>query len=98
MLGFWLARTARKQGLLTEAARAVIDWSFSPAGAALGRIEWRAVVGNVASARAAQALGFHYEGILRLGIAHPDTRQDCWIAGILASDDRAARSWPAFDN
>ncbi len=43
-IGYWMTPAFRGQGLLTEAARAVIDWGFSPDGLALARIEWRAVV------------------------------------------------------
>jgi RimJ/RimL family protein N-acetyltransferase len=57
-IGYWMAAPARGRGYLTEAARAVIDFAFDPQGLGLKRVVWRAVVGNVASARAARALGF----------------------------------------
>lgn len=96
-LGYWVSPWSRRQGLLIEAARAVLDWGFSPGVAALRRIEWRAVVGNLGSARAARALGFRYEGLLREGIAGTPTRDDAWIAGLLADDDRAPQPWPILD-
>ncbi|MFJ6653126.1 GNAT family N-acetyltransferase [Microbacterium sp. NPDC091313] len=92
-LGYWLGRPARGRGLLTEAARAVLDWGFAHDGAHAARIEWRAVVGNTASARAAQTLGFRYEGLLRQALAGPLGRDDAWIAGLLATDDRTAQRW-----
>ncbi|HYP72918.1 MAG TPA: GNAT family N-acetyltransferase, partial [Microbacterium sp.] len=64
-IGYWMAPAARGHGLLTEAARAVIEWGFAQGGAGLTRIEWRAVVGNLASARTARTLGFRFEGTLR---------------------------------
>jgi len=96
-LGYWVSPWSRRRGLLTEAARAVLDWGFSPEGARLRRIEWRAVAGNVASARAARALGFRYEGLLREGIAGKEGRDDAWIAGLLADDDRTPQPWPVLD-
>lgn len=95
-IGYWMARAARGKGLLTEAARAVIDFGFDPDGLALVRIEWRAVVGNIPSARVARTLGFRYEGLLRQGLADPRGRHDGWIAGLLNTDDRAPQAWPVL--
>lgn len=93
-LGYWMAKPARGQGLLSEAGRAVLDWGFAADGLGLQRIEWRAVVGNTASARSAQRLGFRYEGLLRLGLYSHRGRDDGWIAGLLATDDRSPQPWP----
>lgn len=96
-LGYWTAPQARGDGVIREASRAVIDWGFSPDGLRLARIEWRAVVGNVGSARVARALGFRYEGmsrsVLRSGTG---IRSDGWIAGLLADDDRSPQHWPVL--
>lgn len=97
-LGYWMAAPARRRGLLTEAARAVIDWGFSLEGAALQRIEWRAVVGNAGSARAARTLGFRYEGTLRRALANSFGRDDGWIAGLLNTDDRMPQPWPVLED
>jgi RimJ/RimL family protein N-acetyltransferase len=91
-LGYWVARGARGRGLATEAAGAVVDWALGEAG--LARVEWRAVVGNTASARAARSLGFHYEGMLRQGLANSFGRSDGWLAAVLATDDRSPQPWP----
>jgi len=96
-IGYWMAPAARRRGLLTEAARAVIDWGFSTSGAALQRIEWRAVVGNVGSARAARTLGFRYEGVLRGALANSFGREDGWVAGLLTRDDRMPQRWPVLE-
>lgn len=95
-IGYWMARPHRARGLLTEAARAVVDWGLDPAGLGAARIEWRAMVGNVASARVAQRLGFRYEGTLRQALVTPSGRHDAWIAGLLASDDRDRQDWPVL--
>ena len=97
-LGYWMAAPSRRRGLLTEAARAVIDWGFSLDGAALQRIEWRAVVGNLGSARTARTLGFRYEGVLRRALANSFGRDDGWIAGLLHTDDRMPQPWPVLED
>lgn len=96
-LGYWAAPEGRGRGAMTEAARAVIDFAFGPMR--LERIEWRAVVGNTASARVAQKLGFQFEGVQRKalpghGIGGSRGRADGWVAGLLAGDPRTETRWP----
>lgn len=93
-IGFWMTASARGQGYLVEAARAVVDWGFSELG--LVRIGWRAVAGNVPSARTAGALGFQYEGLQRQALTSPRGRDDGWFAGLLVGDDRAPVVWPVL--
>ena len=97
-IGYWVAAPARGRGYLTEAARAVIDFAFDPEALDLKRVAWRAVVGNVASARTARTLGFRYEGLVRQGLTGPRGRDDGWIAGLLASDDRMPQPWPVLED
>ena len=96
-LGYWVSPWSRRRGVLTEAARAVIDWGFAADGLGLHRIEWRAVVGNLGSARAARTLGFRFEGTLRQALVDSKGRDDGWIAGLLAEDDRMPHPWPVLD-
>ncbi|WP_435743505.1 GNAT family N-acetyltransferase [Microbacterium sp. PMB16] len=93
-IGFWMTAESRGRGYLVEAARAVIDWGFADLG--LVRIGWRAVAGNVPSARAARAVGFRYEGLLRQALTGPRGRDDGWIAGLLVGDDRTPVAWPVL--
>ncbi|TDN87824.1 GNAT family N-acetyltransferase [Microbacterium sp. BK668] len=96
-LGYWIGPASRQRGFGTEASRAVVDWAFSREGLGLQRIEWRAVVGNIGSARIARALGFHYEGTLRQALRNGSGhRDDGWIAGLLATDDRLPQEWPVL--
>jgi RimJ/RimL family protein N-acetyltransferase len=98
-IGYWVAPGSRGRGFVTEAARAVIDWAFSSEGLTLARIEWRAVVGNIASARAARTLGFRFEGTLRRALRNGSgDRDDGWIAGLLATDDRTPEVWPVLQD
>ncbi|MFI8631086.1 GNAT family N-acetyltransferase [Microbacterium sp. NPDC077663] len=94
-IGFWMDAAARGHGYLTEAATAVVDFGFAEP-LALARIQWRAIVGNGASARVAQKLGFRYEGILRQGLSDPRGRYDGWIAALLPDDDRTPVHWPVI--
>jgi RimJ/RimL family protein N-acetyltransferase len=94
-LGYWMSAETRRRGYAAEAARTVVDFAFGPMR--LERLEWHAVVGNRPSARLAQALGFRYEGLRRLGIRDGGRSEDGWIAGLLAGDDRAPVEWPVLD-
>lgn len=95
-IGYWMAKDARGHGYLSEAAARVVDFGFAPP-LGLVRIEWRAITGNVASARAARSVGFRYEGTVRQGLSDIRGRHDGWIAGLLATDDREPVPWPILD-
>jgi len=96
-LGYWVAGGSRGAGLVTEASRAVVDWGFAAEGLGLVRIEWKAVVGNVGSARAARTVGFHYEGLQRQALVGVHGRDDGWLAALLATDDRTPQPWPVLE-
>lgn len=94
-IGFWLGAPHRAQGIMTEAARAVRDWSFSLSGLGLGRMFWQAVVGNVGSASVARSCGFRYEGLSRGALVHRGERLDAWRATLLSADSRDPQpGWP----
>lgn len=94
-IGYWMAPRFRGCGLLTEAAKAIVEFGFAsaPEGLGLARIEWHAYAGNVASARLAHRVGFQFEGTLRLGVMGRHVREDDWVAGILAGDAREPTAW-----
>ena len=96
-IGFWMAPSARGGGRLDEASNAVMEWGYATDGLDLTRIEWRAVVGNVASARVARRLGFRFEGTLRGALVNAKYRDDGWIAALLRTDDRMPQPWPVLD-
>lgn len=99
-IGYWVVPDQRGGGRLREAANAVIDWGFAPApkGLGLARMEWRAVVGNIASARVAQALGFRHEGTLRQALVNSRGRDDGWIAALLSTDERMPQTWAILED
>ncbi len=73
-----MARPFWGQGIMTEAARAVVQWAWSQSE--IYRIWAVGDVENVASARVLEKVGMQHEGILRRFINHPnisDTPRDC---------------------
>jgi RimJ/RimL family protein N-acetyltransferase len=85
-IGFWTAPWARGAGVMTDGARLVCAWGFEELG--LGRIEWWANVGNDASRRVAEKLGFTFEGTARARLLHRGQRVDGWVAGLLPGELR----------
>ncbi|MGH8894390.1 MAG: GNAT family N-acetyltransferase [Actinomycetes bacterium] len=83
-IGFWTAPWARGTGVMTDAARLVCRFGFEVLG--LARIEWWAGVGNDASWRVAEKLGFLREGTCRARLLHRGERLDGWVAGLLPGD------------
>ena len=62
-IGYDLAHRCWGRGLMTEALTAMIEFGFREM--ALHRVEADVTVGNDASARVLEKLGFHEEGLLR---------------------------------
>lgn len=75
-IGVWLAPGAEGRGLITTAARHMIDWAFHVRG--WHRVEWRNSTDNVRSRAVAKRLGLTHEGTLRgePGWAHELTRSE----------------------
>ncbi|MGZ4639659.1 MAG: GNAT family N-acetyltransferase [Actinomycetes bacterium] len=80
-IGYWTAPPARGRGLTTDAARLACRWGFETLG--LARIEWWAAVGNWASRRVAEKVGFTVEGTCRARLLHRGEREDGWVGGLL---------------
>jgi RimJ/RimL family protein N-acetyltransferase len=62
-IGYSLARPFWGLGLMTEAARAVIDFGFGTMG--LNRVEANCFIENARSARVMEKCGMTFEGVLR---------------------------------
>jgi len=62
-LGFELARSYWRQGIMTEALDAIIGFGFKEIG--LNRIQAVVIPGNEASEKLLEKLGFRREGVLR---------------------------------
>ncbi len=97
-IGYWLAPEARGEGLMTEAARLVVDWALDPEGLGLSRVVWTAFTGNWASRRVAWRLGFRLEGTVRGHGIQRGARRDAWIGTLLADDPREpVEPWPSAE-
>lgn len=85
-VGYQVAPWARGKGLATAATRTIVDWGFDELG--LERILWSARIGNHASRRVAEKVGFRSEGVARARFTQRGTRRDMWVAAMLAADRR----------
>ncbi|WP_130412556.1 GNAT family N-acetyltransferase [Xylanimonas ulmi] len=93
--GFWTAPEARGRGLMTQAARLVVDFGLDPEGLGLARAVWRAEVGNWASRRVAWRLGVRVEGQVRGMLTHRGRLVEGWIGTLLPADPREPNEpWP----
>jgi len=61
-VGYWMHPDSRGRGIMTEAARAVVDHAFDPQGLDRRRLSLVAAEGNTASRRIAESLGFTQYG------------------------------------
>lgn len=62
-IGYWVAKSERRRGVASAAARLVMRWGFEELG--LERLEILTYPGNAASQALAEKLGFRREGLLR---------------------------------
>jgi len=83
-IGYWLAKSATGQGIVTNACKKVISALITDEK--MNRIEIQCMVSNKASRAVAERLGFTYEGI---------KRQSEWING--AFEDHAVYSLLAHE-
>ncbi|MBH1937414.1 GNAT family N-acetyltransferase [Streptomyces sp. AV19] len=83
-LGVWISPEAQGRGLVTAAARKMIDWAFGARG--MARVEWRASVDNHRSAAVAKRLGMTHEGVLRQSFPVDGVRQDMAVWSLLATE------------
>jgi RimJ/RimL family protein N-acetyltransferase len=85
-VGYWVVAAERGQGIMPDALRLVCRYGFDELR--LARIEWQAEVGNIASRRAAEKVGFGFEGTCRRRLLHVGERVDGWLAGLLPEELR----------
>ncbi|WNF00382.1 GNAT family protein [Streptomyces luomodiensis] len=88
--GCWLEPSAVGRGLVTRAARLIIDWAVEERG--IHRVEWWAASANEASVAVARRLGMTREGVLRQSYCHRGERYDMEIWSALAPEWRAGRT------
>ncbi len=83
-LGYWIGKPYWSNGYCTEAARAVVAYSFEVLK--LNRLHARHFKRNVASGRVLEKIGMHYEGCFRQHIKKWDNFEDLMGYGMLKSD------------
>ncbi len=97
-IGYWLGAPHRGRGVMPEAVDAVCDAVFIRTGR--DEIRWECVVGNVASMRVAQKVGFRYTG------EHPSSYLSrdgsptvpAWTGALRHDDLRTPKpGWPAVE-
>jgi RimJ/RimL family protein N-acetyltransferase len=86
-LGAWLAPGAQGRGLVTTAARRMIDWAVGVRG--LERVEWLVSPDNGPSIAVAERLGMTYEGTLRSVFSMGGRRHDLQVWALPADEWRA---------
>jgi RimJ/RimL family protein N-acetyltransferase len=87
-IGCWLEPDAVGRGLVTRAARVLIDWAVLERG--MHRVEWFASSRNEPSLNVARRLGMRRDGVLRESHPHGGVRHDIEIWSVLAPEWRAA--------
>jgi len=84
-LGYWLKREATGRGVMTEAARASMDFALRRMG--VHRIRCAAATDNYPSLRVIARLGFRFEGVARQAEFVGSRWLDHAVFARLASDD-----------
>jgi RimJ/RimL family protein N-acetyltransferase len=82
-IGYWLFVHARGRGVATRAARALIDHAFANG---IYRVEAHVRLGNAASERLLERLGFRREGVRRRFLRHAGKRVDATLFALLADE------------
>ncbi|MGP3989485.1 GNAT family N-acetyltransferase [Streptomyces sp. 3N207] len=90
--GCWLEPSAVGKGLVTRAARRIIDWAVEERG--IHRVEWHVSSSNEPSIAVARRLGMTRDGVLRESFFYRGNRADMEIWSVLAPEWRAAKQQP----
>jgi ribosomal-protein-serine acetyltransferase len=88
-IGVWLAPFAEGRGLVTAAARRMIEWAVGER--AINRVEWRTVPSNARSIACAERLGMTLDGVLREAFPYRGVAHDVLVYSLLASEWKAAK-------
>ncbi|WP_433518982.1 GNAT family N-acetyltransferase [Nonomuraea sp. CA-143628] len=91
-VGCWLEPAAAGKGLVTRAARMIIDWAVEDRG--IHRVEWVVSAENAASIAVARRLGMRKDGVLRESYPYRGKRLDMEVWSVLAPEWRAGKQTP----
>jgi ribosomal-protein-serine acetyltransferase len=89
-MGYWISEEFQGRGIVTRAARPLLDHAFRDLG--LHRVEIRCAPGNTRSHGIPARLGFKQEGTLREAERLYDRYENSVVYGILESE------WPVAEN
>lgn len=92
-LHYWLAESATGKGIVTKAARTMIDFAFQDLG--MNHVLIGFAHDNIKSQKVAERLGLQYECSLREAEHSPQGYHDLHFYGVLAADWQA-QSQPIF--
>ena len=87
-LGYWIGEAHSRQGYMTEALAALLEFAFGRLG--LHRVEAACLPGNTASRRLLERAGFREEGYARQYLRIDGRWQDHVLFGLLREDFLAA--------
>lgn len=90
--GCWLEPSAVGRGLVTRAARIIIDWAI--VGRGIHRVEWHVSASNGASIAVARRLGMTRDGVLRESYLRRGKRHDIEVWSVLAPEWRETGGRP----
>ena len=85
-IGVWAEPAGEGHGLITGAARLLVDYAFGERG--MQRIEWVTTPRNKRSSAVAQRLGMTLDGVLRKEFMHNGERLDSEVWSLLADEWR----------
>ncbi|GIG88732.1 GNAT family N-acetyltransferase [Plantactinospora endophytica] len=88
--GCWLEPSAVGRGLVTRAARVIIDWAIEERG--IHRVEWVVSSANEPSIAVARRLGMTRDGVLRESYPYRGKRHDMEVWSVLAPEWRAGKA------
>jgi RimJ/RimL family protein N-acetyltransferase len=83
-IGYWVVPAERGRGVATGAVRLLARWALARLG--FRRLDLYHFVGNEASGRVAEKVGFQREGVLRAYVVVRGEARDCVMYSLLASD------------
>ena len=83
-IGYWLAEPFWGRGIMVEACRALVSYSFQAFEPE--RIQARVIEGNAASVRVLEKLGFRHEGTLRSAILRRGNFEDVLFFSVLKGE------------
>lgn len=84
IVGYWIAKHARQQGVATRAVRLLSEWALNDLG--LMRLSLLVFTGNTVSERVAENAGFKREGIMRSYFRVKNRKVDATMFSLVSVD------------